>query len=234
MKMNFDILAGQTIAAAMLLAAVTVGADVKAQNTQSSAKSAYLMALPTDALKRMNPVDKLVAIEEIKQLPLRYGRCISQKDWACVRGVFTPDFTMNGRLMGPEGFINVMHLAGTYDRVATVLHMHGMEIEILSPTTARGIVAADFAFFYPPGSPLQPSGKEVVQPGQQTHTDTYYYQTYTRIDGAWKIRTLDHVSFDLRTDVSATTKVFERAYTTPDGVPPVKQEVDKDPVRQQK
>jgi len=69
MKMNFDILAGQTIAAAMLLAAVTVGADVKAQKQQPSAKSAYLMALPTDALKRMNPVDKLVAIED--QAPVR-------------------------------------------------------------------------------------------------------------------------------------------------------------------
>src|ERR1700693_5037511 len=96
----------------------------------------------------MSAVDKLLAIEEIPQLPLRYGRCISQKDWDCVRGVFAPNFYyLDGanRVYGQDGFIQVMHERDQYDRVMTVLHIHGHEIEILSPTTARGIAAADSA-----------------------------------------------------------------------------------------
>jgi hypothetical protein len=168
----------------------------------------------------MSATDRLLAIEEIKQLPLRYGRCISQKDWACVRGLFTEDMAMNGHSIGPEGFVDVMRKVGPYDRVSTVLHTFGSEIEILSPTTARGIVTADFTFYYPPGSSFQPSGKEVVAPGQQTHTDTYYYQTYVKVGDAWKIRTLDHAAFDLRTDSSATTKVFEPKAVDPAGAQP--------------
>jgi len=102
----------------------------------------------------MSAVDKLLAMEEIRQLPLRYGRCISQKDWDCVRGVFAPDFYYGDgphRAYGPDGFIQVMHDAGTYDRVDVVLHIHGHEIEILSPTSARGIAAADYTFYFPIG-----------------------------------------------------------------------------------
>jgi SnoaL-like domain len=192
---------------------------------QETAKQAYDKAAPQESLKKMSAVDKLLAIEEIKQLPLRYGRCISQKDWDCVRELFAPDFVMSAgshQTPGADGFIQVMHDAGTYDRVFTVLHIHGHEVEILSPTTARGIAAADFTFYYPPGQSFPTTGKEVVAPGQQTNTSTYYYQTYEKVDGKWKIRTLDHVSFDLRTDHSPYTVIMPNAYVTPDGVPPYK------------
>lgn len=189
---------------------------------ETSAKQAYAQAVPAESLKKMSAVDRLLAIEEIKQLSLRYSRCITQKDWECVRGLFTADFVMGGRTTGPEGFIDVMRYAGTYDRVSTVLRAHGAEIEMLSPTTARGIVGADFTFYQQPGQSFENSGKEVVAPGQETHTDTYYYHTYEKVNGIWKIKTLDHVSFDLRADFSGYTRIFERAYVTPEGVPPYK------------
>jgi hypothetical protein len=192
---------------------------------EENAKEAYDQAIPQESLKKMSAVDKLLAIEEIRQLPLRYGRCISQKDWDCVRKLFAPDFVMSAgphRIYGDEGFIQVMHDAGTYDRVMTVLHIHGHEVEILSPTTARGIAAAAFTFYYPPGQSFPITGKEVVAPGQQTYTPTYYYQTYEKVDGKWKIKTLDHVSFDLKTEHSPYTFIMPNAYVTPNGVPPYK------------
>lgn len=205
--------------AAVLAAAATASAADAPQN----AKQAYAQAVPQDSLKRMSSADRLLALEEIRQLPLRYGRCISQKDWDCVRNVFTPDFyydTARGRAVGPEGFIGVMHDAGTYDRVMTVLHMHGSEIEILSPTSARGITAADFTFYYPLGQSFPTTGKEAVQPGQESHTPTYYYQTFEKLDGVWKIKTSDHISFDLRREFREYVKMNDKAFVTPEGVPP--------------
>jgi SnoaL-like domain len=190
---------------------------------QENVKQAYDQAVPQESLKTMSAVDRLLAIEEIKQLPLRFGRCTSQKDWNCVRDLFTPDFVMSGhQTTGGEGFIQVMHDAGLYDRVDTVLHIHGHEVEILSPTTARGIAAADYTFYYPLGQSFPITGKEAVAPGQQTYTATYYYQTYEKVDGKWKIKTFDHVSFDLKTDHSPYTVIMPNAYVTPDGVPPYK------------
>lgn len=188
---------------------------------QPGTRSAYAQAVPAEGLEQLSPVEKLLAIEEIRGLSLRYGRCISQKDWTCVRALFTPNFRMNGHPFNPDGFIDVMRQVGAYDRVVAVLNVHGAEIEILSPKTARGIVAADFTFYFPPDSPYRATGTEIVAPGQQMHTETYYYHTYEKVDEGWKIKTLDHVEADLRTKFSGHTKVFKDAYTTPDGVIPV-------------
>ncbi len=190
---------------------------------EDTAKKAYARATPQPSLKKLNTVDRLLAIEEIRQLPLRYARCITQKDWDCVRALFTPDFYYEdgpNRVHGPEGFIDVMKRAGTYDRVVCTLHIHGHEVELLSPTTARGIAGADFTFYYPMGQSFPTTGKEVVAPGEQRNSPTYYYQTYEKIDGQWKIKTSDHISFDLRTDYASHTKVNDKAYVTPDGLRP--------------
>jgi hypothetical protein len=192
---------------------------------EETAKQAYERAAPQDGLKKMSAVDILLAIEEIRQLPLRYARCITQKDWNALRDVFAPDFYyLDGpdRVHGADGFIQVMRRRGQYDRVMTVLHIHGHEIEILSPTTARGIAAADYTFYYPLGQSFPTTGTESVAPGQQTYTPTYYYQTYEKVDGKWKIKTSDHLSFDLRRDFSNHPVIMPSAYVTPDGVPPYK------------
>jgi len=38
------------------------------------------------------------------------------------------------------------------------------------------------------------TGKEVVGPGEESHTPTYYYRTYTKVDGKWRLKTNDHIS----------------------------------------
>ena len=67
---------------------------------------------------------------------------------------------MSGKVLGPEGMIQLVQQNGLYDRVKSVHHGHMPEIEILSPTTARGIWAADFMHYYPPGEPFPVTGKE--------------------------------------------------------------------------
>ena len=72
----------------------------------------------------------------------------------------------------------------------TVHHGHMPEIEITSPTTARGIWAMQDFLRMPEGSPL--GVKSLVGWG-------HYTETYERIEGEWKIKTL--VLTRLRRDV---------------------------------
>lgn len=144
-------------------------------------------------------VERLIAIEDIKQLKARYYRCLDTKDWECWRTqVFTPDFAFlnangapQGTARGPQVMIDVITNNGIYDRVKTVHQGHMPEIEILSPTTARGIWQGDFMHTYPVGQPYQTTGREIAAPGLTNHTWTFYKETYEKIGGKWFIKTID-------------------------------------------
>jgi hypothetical protein len=182
---------------------------------QSNAREAFAQAKPEPSLKQMTPVDRLLAIEDIRQLPLRYCRCVSQKDWECWKDLFAPDFYYDvprmARIQGPEGIVQFLRDVGPYDRVNSVFNSHGVEIELLSPTKARGVWGADYMFYYPPNQKFETTGKEVVSPGQQTHTYTYYYQTFEKVSGKWKIKTSDHITNDIRRDSGPGIAVPEQA-----------------------
>ncbi len=139
----------------------------------------------------MSAADRLVAIEEIRQLKARYFRYIDQKDWESWRALFAADFVAEGQVVGPDGMIKHIQENGLYDRVGTVFHGHMPEIDILSPTTARGIWAADFRLYYPPGQPYPTTGKEAVLLGKSSHTYAHYYETYVKVDGNWKLQSMD-------------------------------------------
>lgn len=216
---------------AFVIAAAVAPASAFAQ-TQSApdvetARTAYAGAQPQEAaLKKMSTVDQLRAMEDIRLLPLRYSRCITQKDWGCLRDdVFAADFYYGDgdrRVHEWGGFIDVMKRSGCYDRLFCRVNIHGHEIELVTPTLARGIAAADFTYWYPLGQNFPTTGTEVVPPGQESTTPSYYYQTYVKVDGKWRLRTSDHISFDLRRSFGPRTVIFDRAYVTPDGVPPYK------------
>jgi len=57
----------------------------------------------------MNDIEKLLAIEEIKNLKARYFRCVDTKDWHGFKAVFAPDGRLDFAddvagcvLIGPE------------------------------------------------------------------------------------------------------------------------------------
>ncbi len=157
----------------------------------------------------MSALDKLVAIEEIHQLKARYFRCVDIKDWECWRTqLFAPDFVFDthskyGVVRGPEEMVELMRFNGLYDRIKTVHTGYMPEIEILSPTTARGIWAADFIHYYPLGQPYQTTGNEVAAPGRENHTYTFYAETYVKLNGKWFIRAMEIQSKPLRVDDKA-------------------------------
>jgi hypothetical protein len=154
----------------------------------------------------MSTADQLLAIEDIHQLKARYIRCMDMKDWVCWEGVFAPTFHFkNGTTEwhGPKEMVQSTHRTGLFDRVKTVHHAHMPEIEILSPTTARGTWSADFFHYFPVDSG-KPQGNEIVPPGHWNHIDAFYYDTYVKTDGRWFIQSEE--IHELRVDAGSLVR----------------------------
>ena len=119
-------------------------------------------------------------IEAIKKLKARYERCVDVKDWDGFRRVFTDDVVWDTRSTGAviiTGADAVTEFVkGNLDRAVCVHHCHMPEIELLSPTTAEGVWASEDVIRWPDGT--------------QLHGWGHYYETYEKVDGDWRIKTL--------------------------------------------
>lgn len=133
-------------------------------------------------------LEELTAIEEIKRLKSRYCLSIDTKDWDGYRALFTEDATLNGdtavstlgrdpkpqpEVRGAETIRSF--IADFLQDASTVHHCHTPDIELLSPTTAKGIWAME----------------DIVQmPGFHTHAYGHYRETYRKDEGGWRIASL--------------------------------------------
>ena len=134
----------------------------------------------------MDDLERLLAIEEIKQLKGRYFYHLDHKDWdGWRREVFAPDATMDvaeddgQRVVGIEAIIP--YVANVLEGVRTVHHGHMPIIEILPDGTAKGIWAMEDVLFWPAGHRL----------GQgRYHGYGHYRETYARRPEGWRITSL--------------------------------------------
>jgi SnoaL-like protein len=138
----------------------------------------------------MDAAERLTAAEEIKQLKARYFRCMDTKDWAGFEEVFAPDavMDMSGEMRDPSakgaGIANgatkiAAFVRKVVDPVVTVHHGHMPEIEITSPTTAKGIWAMEDKLRWPEGAAIK-----------TMHGYGHYHETYERTDVGWRIKTI--------------------------------------------
>jgi uncharacterized protein (TIGR02246 family) len=134
----------------------------------------------------VNDLDKLLAIEEVKQLKARYFRCVDTKDWDGFKAVFTPDALFDISqdvpgciLVGPDRIAAAASAPLT--GCVSVHHGHCPEIEITSPTTATGIWAMEDMLRW---------NEESASPNQTLHGYGHYIETYEKNNGRWCIRTL--------------------------------------------
>jgi len=129
--------------------------------------------------------ERLAAVEEIKRLKARYFRCMDTKDWDGFAAVFAPDAEMDMRGEDPASGLNhgaqviADYVRSAVDAVVTVHHGHMPEIEVTSDTTATGIWAMEDKLKWPEGSPIS-----------WLHGYGHYHETYERVDGTWRIKTL--------------------------------------------
>jgi hypothetical protein len=128
------------------------------------------------------------AIEQIKQLKARYFRLMDQKRWDEWRDVFTEDVTaiyQNAPSDRPNDGLPELRCNGRAELIATVSgllgkglsmhHGHMPEIEVTSPTTAKGIWAM-FDYLRLPGFTFKGYG--------------HYQEDYVKETGGWRIKTI--------------------------------------------
>lgn len=120
-------------------------------------------------------------IEAIKQLKARYCRLLDTKDWAGWRDIFADDFvsdtTPSGGVLitGADKFVEFITNTLGKPSQPTVHQVHAPEIELTSPSTARGIWALNDVVRLAPGVNLAGYG--------------HYHETYEKTDGRWRIKT---------------------------------------------
>jgi hypothetical protein len=144
----------------------------------------------------MDPLHKLIAIEEIKCLKARYFRYVDTKDWEGFKSLFAADAVFDISqdvpgcvLTGPERIAQAASVPLT--GCVSVHHGHCPEIEITSATSATGIWAMEDKLRWSADSAL---------PNQTLHGYGHYVESYERIAGQWHIKTLKLTR--LRVDVS--------------------------------
>jgi hypothetical protein len=118
-------------------------------------------------------------LEKLRQLKARYFRTMDPKDWAAMREVFTDDLVMDtsssggGVIEGADAFMTF--LSGILKDVITVHHGHMPELEITSPTTAKGVWAMEDFLVWPSGMEMRGYG--------------HYHETYEKQGDDWRIKT---------------------------------------------
>jgi hypothetical protein len=137
----------------------------------------------------MNDIERLLAIESIKQTKARYFRFMDTKDWDSLPTVFAPDaqMDMRGETGDESGLISGGNNVAAFMRVSvehlvTVHHGHTPEIELLSATSARGLWAMEDKLW-------KPEGSKSALPFNALHGYGHYHETYSKIDGQWLIQT---------------------------------------------
>ncbi len=140
----------------------------------------------------MDPISRLAAIEDIRQLKARYFRLMDERDWAGMAEVFARDALfeardcmrvtpIGGKPSGPDGPV-VRGRAAIMEfvrevlaEVASVHHGHGHEVELLGPAEARGVIAMEDWLYAADRTTL------IV------HGAGHYAERYVVEDGAWRI-----------------------------------------------
>ena len=134
----------------------------------------------------MNDVEKLLAIEEIKQLKARYFRFVDTKDWQGFEELFTEDAVLDIRDDIPDCVVTgaaeiVNTVSSNLVDVTSVHHGHCPEIEISSDNSATGIWAMEDKLRWSEDSTAQL---------KNLHGYGHYLETYARVNDNWRIKTL--------------------------------------------
>jgi hypothetical protein len=134
----------------------------------------------------MTEIERLLAIEDIKQVKAKYFYAFDNKDWDLWRDeVWAPD----GRLEVPEfreepftPFEEVLKYASEAAADQTsVHHGHTPIISFVSDTEAKGIWAMEDRLYRTPEHPLYDGSSYL-------HGFGHYHETYVKLDRGWRIQ----------------------------------------------
>ncbi|MET0241431.1 MAG: nuclear transport factor 2 family protein [Sphingobium sp.] len=142
----------------------------------------------------MTEIERLAAIEAIRQVKARYFRGVDTSDGDLVRSILHADCELDyrGCCTDPatgRDFIPAMNVvlkgrsSWTSDafkkaKIVPVHQGHDADIEIVDESHATGIWTMTDRLHFPPGGPF----------GVMTGYG-WYHETYEKVDGAWKLKT---------------------------------------------
>lgn len=147
----------------------------------------------------MDDLQRLMAIESIKQLKARFLRCMDTKDWDSFAATMSDDAVLDMSQQGSEVLEGGGKVIADWTRNAvhhaqTVHHAHTPEIHLTSPESAKGVWALMDVLRWPEGGPIS----EMVTYG-------HYHESYVRVGGEWRI---SHIFLtDLRIDITEGTNL---------------------------
>lgn len=142
----------------------------------------------------MNEIERLSAIEQLKQLKAKYFRGVDTGDGDLIKGILAEDCVldfvgcctdpatgkdvipaMNVVLRGRDSWVSDgMSRFG----IVSVHQGHNFEVEFDSDTSARGIWSMTDRLYFPPG------GDFALMTGYG-----HYIETYKKIGEVWKLKT---------------------------------------------
>jgi hypothetical protein len=152
------------------------------------------LGLVTEETAPMTDLEKLAAIAEIQALKANYFSGMDLKRWDELAPLFTQDavFDVRGALEMPKpeaaydaepvitgNLAIARHLSTALGPLISVHQGFSPAITILSPTTARGTWAMSDILVFPDGKPFN-----------TFHGYGYYFDTYRREAGRWRIAEL--------------------------------------------
>ena len=155
----------------------------------------------TGALVTLSPVERLLAIEEIKAVFAGRLQCLDAKDWEHYGDFHTEDVVSDTWRDARRGDAAAPVIVGrealsaairaTLDGsvpITSVHHGHTPQIELTTDTTARGVWAMEDRLWWTHG--------EVEE---HLHGWGHYHETYRKVDGRWLIssRTLTRIRVDV-------------------------------------
>ena len=142
----------------------------------------------------MDRLDKLWAMEEVRQLKARYFRYLDTQDWVGMRTIWTADAIFDARTAhtiggsaqsapsGSDDWVysgcdSIVDFISAVATLPSAHHGHCHEIEVLSPTEARGIIAMEDRIWPITGATHRTS----------LHGYGHYHEVYRCVDGRWRI-----------------------------------------------
>jgi hypothetical protein len=127
----------------------------------------------------------LEEIEAIKQLKYRYLRAVDLKLWDLLESTFAPNAVAaydsgNNSYEGRDAIVGWLRNAMD-NEIITLHQVHHPEIELTSPTTAKGT-------WYLEDSVINSGADLPEMPGHSILSGAAFYSDeYVKIDGSWKI-----------------------------------------------
>ncbi|MFF3514370.1 nuclear transport factor 2 family protein [Streptomyces sp. NPDC002573] len=142
----------------------------------------------------MDAVERLSIIEAVRRVMARYVRHADHQQWQELASLFTPDGTftpyqLDGsawvRMEGREQIVAAVGAAGGPGTVL-IHHLFSDEIDVESPTSARGIWAMEDII-------TKPENAEVSEafPFKAMHGFGHYHARFVKVDGSWFIAELE-------------------------------------------